>query len=82
MSDEIYTESRNEDSTITVTKIENTTGYTVARRDLINGQYSSMGIHTYSELVDLKYAIDDMIQLETDRMLGNDDGQSNDSEFC
>lgn len=79
MSDEIYTESRNEDSTITVTKIENTTGFQINRRDLINGQSSSMEIQTYSELVDLKYTIDDMIQLETDRMLGNDDGQGNDS---
>ena len=79
MSDEIYTESRNEDSTITVTKIDGTTGYTINRRDLIDSRCSSMGIHTYSELVDLKYTIDDMIQLETERMLGNDDGQGNDS---
>lgn len=74
-----YTETRSEDTALTVTQIKDSTGYLIQRRSLVGNDSTSMEVNTFGELVDLKYTIDDMVRLEMDRMCEPSDEQKSDT---
>lgn len=74
-----YTETRSEDTALTVTQIKDSTGYLIQRRSLVGNDSTSMEVNTFGELVDLKYTIDDMVRLEMERMCEPSDEQKSDT---
>lgn len=74
-----YTETRSEDAALIVTQIKESTGYLIQRQSLVNNDSTSMEVNNFGELVDLKYAIDDMVRLEIDRMCEPSDEQKSDT---